>query len=83
MHNLEKERWLFAEVVDHNKIYESNAAEGFSAFNIGLVILKRKTLLVDIPPPGEWHTLHLSRSDADYPTEVDGSFLTIPILGKW
>ena len=39
MHDLEKERWLFGKVVDHVGIYESKAAKGFSAFNVGLVFL--------------------------------------------
>ena len=39
IHDLEKDRWLFGEVVDldHVGIYGSKAAEDFSAFNIGLV----------------------------------------------
>ena len=35
---LERERWLFGEVVDHVEIYGSKVAEGLSTFIIGLVI---------------------------------------------
>ena len=38
MHDLESDRWPFDEVVDHVKIYGAKAAEGFSAFNVGLFI---------------------------------------------
>ena len=37
IHDLEKERWLFVEMVDHLVIYGSKAAENFSALSAGLV----------------------------------------------
>ena len=37
MHDLKEEMWLFDEVCDHVGIYESKAAEGLSAFYVGLV----------------------------------------------
>ena len=83
MHNLENELWLFVEVADFVGIYELKAAEGFLAFNIGLIILKRDPAGLTFHLPGEWHTLHLPQFEASYPAEVDGSYLTIPLLDKW
>ena len=37
IHDLEKERWLFGEMVDHLVIYGSKAAENFLALSAGLV----------------------------------------------
>ena len=37
IHDLEKDGWLFVQVIDHVGIYGSKVAEGLSAFNVGLV----------------------------------------------
>ena len=37
MHDLEKERWLFDEVVDHVGIHGSKAVDGFSMVSVDLV----------------------------------------------
>ena len=37
IYDLENERWLFGDIIDHVGIYGSRVAEGLSAFNVGLV----------------------------------------------
>ena len=37
IYDLENERWLFDDMIDHVGIYGSRVAEGLSAFNVGLV----------------------------------------------
>ena len=37
IYNLENERWLLGDMIDHVAIYWSRVAEGLSAFNVGLV----------------------------------------------
>ena len=37
IYDLENERWLFGDMIDHVGIYGSRVAEGLSAFNVGLV----------------------------------------------
>ena len=37
IYDLENERWLFRDMIDHVGIYGSRVAEGLSAFNVGLV----------------------------------------------
>ena len=39
IYDLENERWLLGEIIDHVGIYGSRVAEGLSAFNVGLVVL--------------------------------------------
>ena len=41
IYDLENERWLFGDMIDHVGIYGSRAAEGLSTFNVGLVIYHR------------------------------------------
>ena len=41
IYDLENERWLLGDMIDHVGIYGSKVAEGLSAFNVGLVILRR------------------------------------------
>ena len=38
IYDLENERWLLRDIIDHVGIYGSRVAEGLSAFNVGLVI---------------------------------------------
>ena len=38
IYDLENERWLLGDMIDHVGIYGSKVAEGLSAFNAGLVI---------------------------------------------
>ena len=38
IYDLENERWLLGDMIDHVGIYGSRVAEGLSAFNVGLVI---------------------------------------------
>ena len=38
IHDLENERWLLEDMIDHVGIYGSRVAEGLSAFNVGLVV---------------------------------------------
>ena len=37
IHDLENEKWLLGDMIDHVGIYGSRVAEGLSAFNVGLV----------------------------------------------
>ena len=37
IYDLENERWLFGDMIDHVGIYGSRVAEGLSTFNVGLV----------------------------------------------
>ena len=37
IYDLENERWLLGDMIDHVGIHESRVAEGLSAFNVGLV----------------------------------------------
>ena len=37
IYDLENERWLLGDMIDHVGIYGSRVAEGLSAFNVGLV----------------------------------------------
>ena len=37
IYDLENERWLWGDMIDHVGIYGSRVAEGLSAFNVGLV----------------------------------------------
>ena len=37
IYDLENERWLFGDMIDHVGIYGSTVAEGLSAFSVGLV----------------------------------------------
>ena len=37
IYDLENERWLFGDMIDHVRIYGSRVAEGLSTFNVGLV----------------------------------------------
>ena len=37
VHDLENERWLLGDMIDHVGIYGSRVAEGLSASNVGLV----------------------------------------------
>ena len=39
MYDLENERWLLGDMIDHVGIYGSRVAEGLSAFNVGLVMV--------------------------------------------
>ena len=39
IYDLENERWLFGDMIDHVGIYGSRVAEGLSAFNVGLVVI--------------------------------------------
>ena len=39
IYDLENERWLFDDMIDHVGIYGSRGAKGLSAFNVGLVVL--------------------------------------------
>ena len=39
MHDLENDRWLLGDMIDHVGIYGSGVAEGLSAFNVGLVVI--------------------------------------------
>ena len=56
IYDLENERWLFGDMIDHVGIYGSRVAEGFSAFNVGLVFIsilrcysdKWKRLIIDV-----------------------------------
>ena len=38
IYDLENERWLLGDMIDHVGIYGSRVAEGLSAFNVGLVL---------------------------------------------
>ena len=38
IYDLENERWLLGDMIDHVGIYGSRVAEGLSAFNVGLVV---------------------------------------------
>ena len=38
IYDLENERWMLGDVIDHVGIYGSRVAEGLSAFNVGLVV---------------------------------------------
>ena len=38
IYELENERWLLGDMIDHVGIYGSKVAEGLSAFNAGLVL---------------------------------------------
>ena len=38
MYDLENERWLLGDMIDHVEIYVSRVVEGLSAFNVGLVL---------------------------------------------
>ena len=40
IYDLENERWLLGDMIDHVGIYGSRVAEGLSAFNVGLVFSK-------------------------------------------
>ena len=37
IYDLENERWLFGDMIDHVGIYGSGVAKGLSTFNVGLV----------------------------------------------
>ena len=37
IYDLENEKWLFGDIIDHVGIYGSRVAEGLSASNVGLV----------------------------------------------
>ena len=39
IYDLENERWLLGDMIDHVGIYGSRVAEGLSAFNVGLVLV--------------------------------------------
>ena len=39
IYDLENDRWLLGDMIDHVGIYGSRVAEGLSAFNVGLVII--------------------------------------------
>ena len=39
IYDLENERWLLGDMIDHVGIYGSRVAEGLSAFNVGLVVV--------------------------------------------
>ena len=43
IYDLENERWLFGDMIDHVGIYGSRVAEGLSAFNVGLVETQQKS----------------------------------------
>ena len=48
IYDLENERWLLGDMIDHVGIYGSKVAEGLSAFNVGLVhddVIKWKLFL--------------------------------------
>ena len=38
IYDLENERWLLGDMIDHVEIYVSRVVEGLSAFNVGLVL---------------------------------------------
>ena len=40
IYDLENERWLLGDMIDHVGIYRSRVAEGLSASNVGLVYIK-------------------------------------------
>ena len=44
IYDLENERWLLGDMIDHVGIYGSRVAEGLSASNVGLVDFVFKTL---------------------------------------
>ena len=41
IYDLENERWLLGDMIDHVGIYGSKVAEGLSAFNAGLVSIEQ------------------------------------------
>ena len=45
IYDLENERWLLGDMIDHVGIYGSRVAEGLSAFSVGLVF----TVYIPIP----------------------------------
>ena len=52
IYDLENERWLLGDMIDHVGIYGSRVAGGLSAFNVGLVKCGRQL---------KWHTQQLWR----------------------
>ena len=44
IYDLENERWLLGDMIDHVGIYGSSVAEGLSAFNVGLVLFIHKIM---------------------------------------
>ena len=66
IHDLEKEWWLFGEVVGHVRIYGSKAAKDFSTFNVCLVIVKIMTCNKKFPPQ-----IKYKNSDQETPVNVD------------
>ena len=54
IYDLENERWLFGDMIDHVGIFLSKVAEGLSAFNVGLVISYNLTDCVWITIESVW-----------------------------
>ena len=48
IYDLENERWLLGDMIDHVGIYGSRVAEGLSAFNVGLVVDCQGTRMTQI-----------------------------------
>ena len=46
IYDLENERWLFGDMIDHVGIYGSRVTEGLSAFNVGLVQFRCSILAI-------------------------------------
>ena len=63
IYDLENERWLLGDMIDHVGIYGSKVAEGLSAFNAGLVYIFSEVYLYILVRPlefsqprlGNWH----------------------------
>ena len=45
IYDLENERWLLGDMIDHVGIYGSRVAEGLSAFNVGLVVFSAAAII--------------------------------------
>ena len=70
---LEKERWLFGQVVDHVGIYGSMAAKGFSAFNACLAIVKIAACNKKFPP-------QIKYKNRDHQTQINVDLKSIRCL---
>ena len=72
IHDLEKERWLFGQVVDHVGVYGSMAAKGFSAFNACLAIVKI-AVCNKFPP-------QIKYKNRDHQTQINVDLMSIRCL---
>ena len=79
IYDLENERWLLGDMIDHVGIYGSKVAEGLSAFNAGLVeillkpryVLKTNSSLIyekELCP--EWCGLSLNKCNPIHPKNI-------------